>query len=98
MVRHAANDATFFDVVLSKRLYAPPFRGIAVPACKKTICQHDCTTRQRDTYHDTGGGTAAGFRGVCMGGGGEEANLAIDTFEKVENKSNGYQTQRCQLP
>jgi len=29
---------------------------------------------------------------------GQEANLAIDTFEKVENKSNGYQTQRCQLP
>jgi hypothetical protein len=32
-VRHAANDATDLDVVFSRRLYAPPFSGIAVPAC-----------------------------------------------------------------
>ena len=101
MVRHAANDATFFDVVLSKRLYAPPFRGIAVPACKKTVCQQTIATLAHTRQPDTpgsrkGGGTGAG----CTGGevfvygrvGGQGSNLAIDAFEKVENKSNGYQT------
>ncbi len=39
MVRHAASDATDFEVVLRSRLYAPPFSGIAVPAFKPTVKQ-----------------------------------------------------------
>jgi len=31
---YAASDATDLEVVLRSRLYAPPFRGIAVPACR----------------------------------------------------------------
>eukprot|EP00960_Hanusia_phi_P035728 751898-Hanusia_phi.AAC.1 len=34
MVRQAAREAMFFDVVFRRRLYAPPLRGMAVPACK----------------------------------------------------------------
>jgi hypothetical protein len=33
IVRHAARDATDLEVVLRRRLYAPPLRGMAVPAC-----------------------------------------------------------------
>eukprot|EP00961_Rhodomonas_salina_P130857 1761686-Rhodomonas_salina.3 len=32
IVSTAASEATDFDVVFSSRLYAPPLRGIAVPA------------------------------------------------------------------